>query len=205
MILIDNGHSSQTPGKRSPLFDDGVTRFYEWEYNRRVARELHKRLCAEGICSVLLVPEDDYDVPLAERAARANKYGKDSLFISIHCNACGDGKTWNSGRGWAIYTSKGTTKSDRIATVFWNEAKKTLEPLGMSVRKDYSDGDPDNEANFAVLVKTNMPAVLTENLFMTNKEDVKFLLSDEGFDAIVNIHLNAIKECIKLGYYVPGR
>ena len=199
MILIDNGHSRQTPGKRSPLFDDGVTRFYEWEYNRKVARELHMRLCREGICNVLLVPEDDYDVPLTERANRANKYGKDgNLFISIHCNACGDGKEWNNARGWCVYTSKGNTKSDKIATVFWNEARKVL-PGDVSLRKDTTDGDPDIEANFTVLVKTQMPAILTENLFMTNKDDVRFLLSDKGFDAIVTLHLNAIKKCIRQG------
>ena len=198
MILIDNGHSRLTKGKCSPLFDDGVTRLYEWQYNRKIARELHKRLCSEGICNVLLVPEDDYDVPLSERAARANKYGKDNLFISIHLNAYGDGKTWNSARGWSVWTSKGNTKSDKIATVFWNTAREIL-PMDVSLRKDMSDGDPDWESNFTVLTKTVMPAILTENLFMTNKEDVRFLLSDEGFDAIVRLHLNAIKRCIKEG------
>lgn len=198
MILIDNGHSRNTAGKRSPLFDDGKTRLYEWEYNRKVARELHRRLCANGICNVLLVPEDDYDVPLSERAARANKYGKDNLFISIHLNAFGDGKTWNSASGWSVWTSKGETKSDKIATIFWNTAREIL-PMDVSLRKDMSDGDPDNESNFTVLTKTIMPAILTENLFMTNKEDVRFLLSDEGFDKIVNLHLIAIKRCIEQG------
>lgn len=193
MILIDNGHSRLTKGKCSP-----DKSFYEWEYNRKVARELHKRLCKEGICNVLLVPEDDYDVPLSERAARANKYGKDNLFISIHCNAYGDGKTWNSARGWSVWTSKGETKSDKIATVFWNTAREIL-PMEVSLRKDMSDGDPDWEANFTVLTKTKMPAILTENLFMTNREDVRFLLSDKGFDAIVNLHLKAIKKCIEQG------
>lgn len=197
-ILIDNGHSRQTPGKRSPLFDDGVTRFYEWEWNRKIARELHKRLCEEGICNVLLVPEDDYDVPLTERANRANKYGKDNLFISIHINAFGDGKTWNSARGWSVWTTKGETRSDKIATVFWNTAREEL-PMDVSLRKDMSDGDPDWEANFTVLAKTKCPAILTENLFMTNKDDVRFLMSKEGFDAIVNLHLKAIKKCIEQG------
>lgn len=196
-ILIDNGHSRTTPGKRSPLLEDG-TRFYEWEYNRKIARELHKRLCAEGICNVLLVPEDDYDVPLTERANRANKYGKDNLFISIHINASGDGTKWMKARGWSVYTSKGNTKSDKIATVFWNEARKAL-PGQVSLRQDTTDGDPDIESNFTVLTKTTMPAILTENLFMDNIEDVRYLQSPEGFNAIVSLHLNAIKRCIEQG------
>lgn len=193
MILIDNGHSRLTKGKCSP-----DKSFYEWKYNRKIARELHKRLCAEGICNVLLVPEDDYDVPLSERAARANKYGKDSFFLSIHCNAAGNGD-WMNARGWSVWTTKGTTKSDKIADVFWKEAKKVLEPMGQKMRKDMSDGDYDWEANFTVLAKTQMPAILTENLFYDNKEDLAFLQSDEGFDAIVRLHLNAIKRCIKEG------
>ena len=33
------------------------------------------------------------------------------------------------------------------------------------MRKDTSDGDPDKEANFYVLVHTSMPAILSENFF----------------------------------------
>ena len=198
MILIDNGHSSTTPGKRSPKFEDG-TILYEWEYNRKIARRLHKRLCEEGICSVLLVPEDDYDVPLSERAARANKYGKDgNLFISIHLNAAGRGD-WMNAQGFSIYTTRGKTKSDKIADVFWEEAEKIVVPLGRKMRKDLSDGDYDNEADFTVLAKTIMPAILTENFFMDNKSDARFIMSEEGLNAIVEYHLNGIKRCIKEG------
>lgn len=193
MILIDNGHSRLTKGKCSP-----DKSFYEWQYNRKIARELHKRLCSEGICNVLLVPEDDYDVPLTERANRANKYGKDNLFISIHINAAGNGQ-WMNARGWSVFTSPGKTKSDEIATVFWEEAKKVLGPMNITLRKDMSDGDPDWEAKFTVLAKTICPAILTENCFMDNKEDLAFLQTEEGFDAIVRLHLNAIKRCIKEG------
>ena len=38
-----------------------------------------------------------------------------------------------------------------------------------------SDGDPDYEARFTVLVKTNMPAVLSENLFFDNFLDASIL------------------------------
>ena len=42
---------------------------------------------------------------------------------------------------------------------------------------------------------TNCPAVLTENLFQDNKEDVEFLLSNK--QTIVNIHYNAIINYLK--------
>lgn len=63
----------------------------------------------------------------------------------------------------------------------------------MTLRKDLSDGDPDFEENFTVIYKTKCPAILTENLFMDNKTDVAFLNSEEGRNAITQIHVNAIK------------
>ena len=42
-----------------------------------------------------------------------------------------------------------------------------------------------------------MPSVLTENLFMDNKEDVKFLLSEEGKKQIIDLHVQGIKKYIE--------
>lgn len=188
-ILIDNGHAKSTPGKCSP-----DKSFYEWEWNREIALMLQERLTQEGIESVLLVPEYDKDIPLRERAARANAYGKDTLFISIHANAAGNG-SWMQARGWSAFTSKGYTKSDEYCEIFVREAIKVLEPLGQKVRK-YSSKKYGYEENFTVLVKTIMPAILTESMFYDNKEDLKFLKSEEGKKAIVDIHVNAIKRIL---------
>lgn len=196
MIILDNGHASTTPGKRSPVFDDGKTQFREYEFNRDIVRRIHAKLTAEGIESVIIVPELNYDVPLTERANRANKYGRiGNLFISIHANAAGRGD-WMNARGWCVYTTKGVTKSDKIATVFWEEANKVFPKMNMTLRKDLSDGDPDQEANFTVIYKTVMPAILTENFFMDNRVDVQFLMSEEGREAIADVHVAAIKRVI---------
>lgn len=196
MILLDAGHARTTPGKRSPLFDDGKTQFFEYEFNRDIVGRIHAKLTAAGIESVILVPEVDYDVPLTERANRANKYGvKGNLFISIHANAAGRGE-WMKARGWCVYTTKGVTKSDKIASVFWDEANKVFPQLGLTLRKDLSDGDTDIEANFTVIYKTKMPAILTENFFMDNKEDVAFLMTEYGRETIADVHVAAIKRCL---------
>ena len=64
----------------------------------------------------------------------------------------------------------------------------------MTLRADWSDGDPDWEANFTILYKTICSCILTENLFYDNKVDLAFLMSEEGKDVIAQIHINAIKE-----------
>lgn len=198
VILLDNGHAKSTPGKRSPLFDDGKTQFFEYEFNRDIVKRIAKELDALGIKYQVLVPELEKDIKLSERANRANQYCKDygnskCLLISIHSNAAGNGTEWKKARGWSIYTTKGVTKSDAIATMFFEEAEKILPEYKMTLRKDMSDGDPDWEENFTIIYAAKCPAILTENLFYDNKTDVEFLMSEEGRNIIANIHINAIK------------
>ena len=64
------------------------------------------------------------------------------------------------------------------------------------MRADYSDGDPDLEANFYVLKHTACPSVLTESMFQDTKADVDWLTSQEGFDTIVDIHVKGILKWI---------
>ena len=89
------------------------------------------------------------------------------------------------------------TPSDKYATIFFEEAEKLLPDYGMTTRKDMQDGDPDYEDNFTVIYKTWCPALLTENMFFTNKKEVKWLMTSEGRDAIAQIHVNAIKRIIE--------
>lgn len=63
---------------------------------------------------------------------------------------------------------------------------------GPKLRTNYSDGDPDIEQPFFILKHTYCAAVLTENLFMDNREDCAFLLSDAGRKAIIGLHVDGI-------------
>lgn len=188
-ILLDNGHGIDTPGKRSP---DGL--FREFAYNRYIASQIHQRLKSNGLDSQLLVPEME-DITLAERCRRTNKIcrqlGSDQvLLISIHVNAAGNGSEWMSARGWSCYTTPGQTRADELATCLYRAATEHL--YGHKIRMDYTDGDPDIESSFYILRHTLCPAVLTENLFMDNKEDVAFLESEEGSYALINLHVEGI-------------
>lgn len=198
VILLDNGHAKSTPGKRSPLFDDGITRLYEYEFNRDIVKRIAKELDVLGIKYHILVPELEEDIPLKIRAIRANEYCSqyginNTLLISVHANASGNGNEWMKARGWSVYTTKGRTKSDNIATMFFEEAEKILPYYNMTLRKDMSDGDPDFEENFTIIYATKCPAILTENLFQDNKIDANFLMSEHGREIIKDIHVNAIK------------
>ena len=210
-ILIDNGHGVDTKGKCSP---DGRLREYAW--SRDIARRLEQALKAQGYDAQRIVTEDK-DISLTERCRRVNalcaRYGaKNCICISIHSNAAGGDGQWKTAGGWCVYTSPGKTKADDLATCLWNAANsvlrsyaerfKVLQAQGIYDRRqvpfraDWSDGDPDYEARFTILTGTQCPAVLTESLFQDNRGDVDFLLSEEGKQAIVNLHVQGIKNYI---------
>ena len=192
-IILGTAHLSSTPGKRSP---DG--KFREYAYSRKVCREVAKRLREAGVDCVIDYEDDDMDgltssQELVKRVQIVNTIAKktNSLYISIHVNASAK-SGWDKATGFSIYTSPGETKSDILATDIFDEATKLLKPIGKSLRKDISDGDPDFEENFYVLRKTICPAVLTENFFQNSTSDVEFLESEEGFKTIVTYHVNGI-------------
>lgn len=193
MILLDNGHGSNTEGKMSP---NGLLR--EWHFTRLVAKEVQKQLQRRGYDSILITPESR-DIALSERVRRANEYTKryhgDTLLVSIHLNAAGDGSKWVNAGGWECYTSRGTTKSDRLAECLYTAAAKYLPDFRM--RKDTSDGDSDKEADFYILKHTACPAVLTENLFMDGHEDYLFLTSSDAVSVIAALHVEGIINYIK--------
>lgn len=188
IILVDNGHGVNTTGKRSP---DG--RLLEYAYAREIAQKIVDALGSNGYDARRIVTEEE-DITLEERVRRVNavcdKIGKENvIFLSIHCNAAGKGE-WKSARGWSAYTTKGVTNSDNLAIKLYAEAGKNF--IGQTIRRDYSDGDPDWEENFYVLKRTKCVAVLTENFFMDNKQDIEYLLSEKGKQAIVKTHVDGI-------------
>lgn len=195
--LLDNGHGGvidglyQTEGKRSPKWNDGSI-LYEGEFNRAIVNRLVEMLTFERINYVNIAPELE-DVSLNERVKRANSYFYQSkcIYVSIHSNAGG-------GKGYEVYTSPGSSNSDTVATVFFNEFKKEFPDIKM--RSDMLDGDVDKEANFYVLKHTKMPAILTENFFMDNEKECKdCLMTPQGRDRIALAHYAAIKKIEKKG------
>jgi len=193
--ILDPGHGGmidgvyQTHGKRSPKWDDG-TQYFEGVGNREIVDKLFQKCIDAGIDVVDIVDSQE-DISLGQRVTRANGLHKDSkncIYVSIHSN----GFSKESANGYSIYTSRGKTKSDKIATVFINNMKESF--VDHKLRKDTTDGDEDKEAQFYVLRKTYCPAILIENFFMTNKKECDLLLDPEFQDKIVECHFKSIKE-----------
>lgn len=188
VVLVDNGHGKDTAGKCSP-----DKRLLEYQYAREIAERLETELKALGIETVRITPEE-YDVSLAERCRRANRYGsKGVVLVSIHCNAAGADGKWHDAHGWSAYVSKNASVNSKTFARCLIQAAKDA---GLSVR-EYAHQIPYWTQNLAICRDTKCPAVLTENLFQDNKEDVDYLLSEEGKQAIVELHVKGILDYIK--------
>lgn len=187
-ILIDNGHGENTSGKRSP---DG--RLREYAYTREIASRVVAALKCKGLDAELLTPELE-DVPLPERVARANRYSaSEAILVSIHVDAAGAGSQWMDATGWSsrVYlTCSENTK--KLATALTAAAEKQ----GLKIRRQYADKAYWMQ-NLYLLRKTKCPAVLTENLFQDNRDDVEFLLTEAGKQKITDLHVEGI--CNYLG------
>lgn len=192
IIILDPGHGINTKGKRSP---DG--KLLEYKYCREIQDLIWNKLENLGY-TVVSTTLSEYDIPLDQRCKIVNQFckvfgNKNCLMVSIHCNAAGFGDTWKNASGWSVYVSNNASKnSKQLANCLFDASEKQQ----IKTRKPKPDQKYWTQ-NLAMCRDTLCPAVLTENMFQDNKKDVEFLLSDEGKEKIVNLHVEGIINYIK--------
>lgn len=158
-IAIDAGHGKDTAGKRTP---DNTMR--EYEFNSVVANELEKILKANKI-RTLRTDSDKIDVELRDRCKKAND-AKCDYFISIHANASGN--TWSNASGIETFI-KGNNSNRQEYEKSFDMASRIQRSL-IEFTKAKNRGLKTSE-NLYVLNATNMPALLVECGFMTNRDE----------------------------------
>ena len=190
VVIRDNGHGENTKGKCSP-----DKRLYEWEWTREIACRLHNLLLENEIEVQLLVPEDK-DVSLSERIKRekkitkeAKKAGKETCLISIHINAAGGDGKWKTATGWSGWIAQeASEKSKKLAQLLYEQA----EEFGLQGNRCV----PSTKywtANFSITTNSSCPAVLTENLFQDNKEEVDFVeVNIDSFNVFMTQYISLL-------------
>lgn len=207
VIILGTPHRLREPGKQSP---DG--RLKECVYGREIVCELKPKLEAYGLkvftdYEPLDLPKDMQTANVARERERelrmrvdvvnqlCREYGKENcLYVSLHCNGSppNDGK-WHQPNGWQVNVgTKAGSQSKLLAGCLAEAAKDN----GLYVRKPQKS-QPYWPQNLYVLNQTACPAVLTENLFQDNLDDVDFLLSDEGRHVIERLHVEGILKYIE--------
>lgn len=200
-IILDSGHGESTPGKRSPILQDG-RQLFEWKFTRELSKRIKSELDKLGI-KCIQANVDNSDPGLTARANNINRLvrreselGNKSLMISLHGNAAGSG-SWMQGKGWEVWTTEGTTNSDIFANIMCKIYPTVFpESLLKGLDKKFKLRG-HKEKNFTLIYKCACPCVLTENFFYDNKEECEFMLSEEGINRIVKLHVESIKEYLK--------
>lgn len=184
-LFVDAGHGSLTPnsgryltpGKRAYHEGKNLHKggwFFEGVSNRIYAEEFIA-LCQEQGIKVFKTYHPFLDTPLPERVKMVNSYSKSfdkALLMSFHSNAM-NGRA----RGFSVWTTKGKTNSDSVATNLIGNYK-TLLP-GAKVLEDWRDRDPDFESDFYIIKNSKIPAILLEYLFFDNPIDVDIIVHDK--------------------------
>ena len=174
-IALDAGHGLYTPGKRClKKLDKRETR--EWIINDRVtdALELYLKLAGHSVLRVDDWDDGHTDVTLNDRVRKANNWKADA-YISVHHNA---GINGGSGGGTVVYVSKGCqAKSIKLQEAVY----KRVIVRGKLKGNRY---DGTLSANFYVIRKTKMPAILIECGFMDSAVDIKHILDTDWSEQV---------------------
>lgn len=191
-IAIDAGHGSNTAGKRTPIMpvnidfnDDGVIDVKKGESIREhtanvgVAIFLVEELERCGIKTIKTGfddsnPYDDEDTPLTTRQSIIKK-AKCDYSVSIHFNAYGDGKNFNSAKGVGIYIHDTNARdSKNFANAILNRLVKGTSRINRGV----------TPSRLAMCNCTSLgvkAAILVELAFMTNLSEATMLMGKETF------------------------
>ena len=206
IIILGTAHRLREPGKQSV---DG--RLHECIYSREVIKEMAAKLQAMGYR--VMIDYEPLDLPRSmqsasvrverqsELAMRVNfvnevcrqEGAKNVLYVSVHVNAAGSDGKWHLANGWQVCVStKASANSKKLADCLYDAAKAH----GLKMRQPTATQKYWPQSLY-VLNNTNCPAVLTENLFQDNLDDVDFLLSDEGRHVIERLHIEGIVKYIE--------
>ena len=177
-VCMDAGHDASNLYNKSP---DGT--YYEHEFALDMAKRMQTILVRHGV-SVTLTRSGGEAVSLEERVAIANAISDLSLFVSLHSNAAG-GSGWSSARGWSIYTSSADDAAQRNLAA--NDIIASVQAAGVVTRNPALLHE-----RFYVLRKTVAPAVLIEQGFHTNEEDVALLKASAYRDLLATAQCKGI-------------
>lgn len=175
-IMLDAGHG----GKDSGAVGNGLR---EKDLTLNIVKKIGDMLKDYEGVEIIYTRTDDRFIELSERAAIANK-AKADFFLSVHINAGG-------GTGFESYVYNGGVSAATVAyqNVIHGEIMKAIGGVRDRGKK---------RANYAVLRETKMPAILTENLFIDNKNDAAKLKSEQFLLQIAYGHVVGLEKALGL-------
>lgn len=158
-IVIDPGHGGTSKGA---VGRDRASIVYEKDINLAIALMVRDLLAKEK-ATVTLTREDDSTVDLYDRPKLANEKGAD-FFISIHCDST---PKPNSASGTTTYYHASDPDGRALAQAIQKHLSAVTGLPNRGARTDTAI----YQSGFAVLRRSEMPAVLIEVAYINNDND----------------------------------
>lgn len=193
LVMLDPGHGGKDPGTI------GVSGTFEKHVAFAAAQELQRQLAAGGRCRVALTRSRDVFIPLPERVGIAQRQGA-VLFMSLHADAVSDPDVRGASvytladaasDPQTAALARRENAADRFGPAFKNmppDVAQILSSLAFKAARQGSASmarhvvatlqprvgtltNPARHASFAVLKAPDIPSVLVEMGFMSNRAD----------------------------------
>ena len=199
-VWLDAGHSKATAGKRNTVANPD---FFEYEFNNDIAVKLKKRLEEHGITVYLTnSTPNGADISLTKRANIANDKWKslgrpsNAIFVSLHGNASTG--AWAKARGVEVYhAGNASAKSKELALLLTNQIYNDVKAIDSGFKNRGR-----KSANFTVIYKALMKAVLIEHGFYDNKADLNLMQNHRS--VFVEADCKAICKYFGITYKAPN-
>ena len=191
LVYLDYGHYIGINGHCSP---DG--QLHEYLVVRQIGKYLKEKLKKAGIAVRITHPElcclDSRVNDLSQRCIRANnwylgdKIDHECIFVSLHTDAT-TLNTWSNASGCSLYICSNSSVKSKVLQSCYLKMFSYYGLLGNRIGAARIN-------DFYVLTHTKMPAILVENLFITNKDDCKVLSCINEDNRLVLAHFTAIRD-----------
>ena len=178
-LFLDLGHGGKDGGAQG----NGLS---EKLLTLTIGHGIFNKLLAYEDVQVKMSRIDDRYLTLGERTDLANSWGAD-LFLSIHINSAES----DQANGFETFVFNGNISAETIAfqNIMHEEIRKQIQPIRDRGKK---------RANLAVLRQSNMPALLTENLFISNGADAGKLKDPNFINKVILGHVIGIEKFLGL-------
>ncbi len=215
LVVLDPGHGGHDPGAGSGTIKEKAVTL-------RIAREIRARLLEEGGVRVALTRDEDRYLMLAERTSMARRLKAD-LFVSIHADSAESrdargasvyvlsekGSSEAAAKIAASQNEADTvngvdlgTESDVVGQILLDLSQReaqagSVEIASLILRelrgKTRVHTDEVQSAAFAVLKSPDVPSVLFETGYISNRSDAAYLVSEEGRETIAEAAATAVR------------
>jgi N-acetylmuramoyl-L-alanine amidase len=178
-LFLDPGHGGEDPGAQGNGLD-------EKDLTLAIALKIGNIILNDyENVQVKMSRTSDTTKSLAQRSKAANAWNAD-FFLAIHINSAD-----SSAQGYEDFIYNGLSDSSKAA-----KYQKIIhaEVIKVSQLKDRGQ----KKANFHVLRETNMPSLLTENGFISNKHDAALIKDVSWQQKVAQGHVNGIAKAFGL-------